>query len=87
MGKKNNEMESTPRKKGKDKSRKTYEKYGKHTNRHNRKKQELLDKRHSIPTQPITKTPPKENKLYKITGPEIANQMAVSLCLQSLIKN
>jgi hypothetical protein len=87
MGKKNNEMESNPRKKGKNKSRKTYEKYGKHTNRHNRINQEVIDKRPSTETQPITETPPVENKLYKITGPEIANQLAVSLCLQSLIKN
>jgi hypothetical protein len=92
MGKKSNEAGDS-RKRGKDKSQKTYEKYGKHTNRHNRIKQELLDKRKNecqtqIESHPEQQKEAKvENKLYKMDGPAIANRLALSLCLQSLHKN
>lgn len=93
MGKKSNEAGNS-RKRGKDKSQKTYEKYGKHTNRHNRIKQDLLDKRKNECQTPATEphTEPQkeakvENKLYKMDGPAIANRLALSLCLQSLHKN
>jgi len=77
---------SQERKRGKDKTHKTYEKYGKHTNRHNRIKQYLLDK---ITSQCEEKeqNPKIENfgKLYEedFSGPAIANRLANRLCLES----
>ena len=80
---------SQERKRGKDKAHKTYEKYGKHTNRHNRKKQELLDKRASQ-CEEKEQNPKIETfgKLYEedFSGPGIANRLANRLCLESLLK-
>tara|TARA_X000000950_G_C13328628_1_gene423652 strand:+ start:173 stop:421 length:249 start_codon:yes stop_codon:yes gene_type:complete len=80
MGKKTGDKEKRTR--GKDKAKKTYEKFGKHTNRHNRIKQELLDKRagKEVSNADIGV----ESKLYPTNGEAIANRLALSLCLQSL---
>jgi hypothetical protein len=76
------------RKRGKDKAHKTYEKYGKHTNRHNRIKESLLSKRVSECEEKMEENTKTANygKLYNITGPEIANILANRLCLESLHK-
>tara|TARA_B110000305_G_C19427827_1_gene634592 strand:+ start:976 stop:1236 length:261 start_codon:yes stop_codon:yes gene_type:complete len=84
---KNSNETGVPRKRGKDKSQKTYEKYGKHTNRNNRIKQYLLDKRKCQTETEAQKEANIENKLYQMDGPAIANQLALSLCLQRLHKN
>ena len=77
--------DETKRTRGKDKSKRTYEKYGKHTNRHNRIKENLLEKRKEQ-CETNAEMSIENSKLYNLTGPEKANRLATSLCLQSLLK-